>query len=1389
MIKKILTNVIVAIIVIIIVMANALYFGAKSDIYAESGNNTNHRNIEFDAYFKTNQGVSESIDVFPNNIETSLFIKLYTKEQGYINGRIKLKDANFEFISSESEFVNKIEKEEIVLNQINSEEYVEIEVKIKFNKFETMETEMFFKSSEITLEGIYKDSNQRDIEITGRKIVTLNFISNATNEDVLNEVSVITNKILEVNNEEKRVIQLSVQSGLMNNNYPIKEKIVQYSEPEINGMAPEISRINRNNETILTYIYPKEVKTKDLKFSVKTVLSLYDNTTVSSYEEEILMGQIEECNGTINMKIVQQEESISKGKILAGIDRPIEQTIKIYSNLKGTKQKINIKESQTSYETENGIEDANTYYVQSVLNKHQILNVLGDDGEFVILDENDNEINKVTKDTQTDENGDIIVNYEPDKIKTLKIQTSEIKQLGTISVDTTKVMKANDRNVVVNANSIYSEIEENGKKYENRIRLDEAKSQAKISINKKDIFSEYINIVEIRSELLTSNETQLLYKNPEICIVLPEEVKDVNVLNINTVYEEKLEIEKAEIAETSKGEKVVTIKLKGEQLEYKNRYNQETGVIVEADISLDKQTTSKETNLKMLYKNENEGDQIYETEEKINIISRQVTAKENIAEVNSIGKLEIKAMSAGRELKNEDEINEGQTVKMSLTLLNDTGRDLTNVKIKAKQENGIFYRREEGQREDTSTPNLELVSATRIIEDETLIEKEMISEKIGNGESFTFEYEFSVKEKPNENTTGIAVIEADGIEAITVNLLSNKIKDADLKLNIFNAKDEEKEIYSGKILSTKLNVKNIAGKNLENVIVEIPLTRDLEISTEGMTDTDNIKYIGTENEIAKFIINKIQNQEIIEFYVPILVKEYTSESKKIAVSFTASVNGVKCYSNELVKDTTLNHAVLTLEQTGSVDQETISNGQTLIYTTTIKNERNRPEKVIIKDEVPTASIVKKAYVEIGNTKIEIKDIEYNDIEQEITIPAREMVKFVIETVVDSNLAEENTIENEVVIEADNLFKVSNKVNYKIKDTEIIDPGEDPGKDPGENPGENPGKEPELDKNEISGILWIDINENGRRDENEDIIKDKQVKLLDNKTGEILKYTKTNNEGKYSFTDIENGSYIVIVEFDSLKYSVTEYKKTGVNENVNCDAISKDMNGDIVAMTDIIVLEGTNVKNIDIGFKNNKIFDMSLQKTVKRIIIQNSKGVKEIKYNNTQLAKVEIDKKLVNNTNIIVEYEIKITNEGEIAGYVNDIVEKIPNGFKLDSEMNKTWHNGSKNQLHNTSLENERINPGESKTVSIILRKSLTENNIGRFVNTAEIGKSINDLLVTDKDSTPGNNAHNEDDQSTAEVIISIKTGEVIIISIIVEIITIVLIIIAFVIRKRRREND
>ena len=62
---------------------------------------------------------------------------------------------------------------------------------------------------------------------------------------------------------------------------------------------------------------------------------------------------------------------------------------------------------------------------------------------------------------------------------------------------------------------------------------------------------------------------------------------------------------------------------------------------------------------------------------------------------------------------------------------------------------------------------------------------------------------------------------------------------------------------------------------------------------------------------------------------------------------------------------------------------------------------------------------------------------------------------------------------------------------------------------------------------------------------------------------------------------------------------------------------------------------------------------------------------------------------------------------------------------------------------------------------VAVSKNINSNNIGNIINSAEINSASNNMSLSDIDSVPGNHSNGEDDKSTAEVLISIRTGRVV----------------------------
>lgn len=180
----------------------------------------------------------------------------------------------------------------------------------------------------------------------------------------------------------------------------------------------------------------------------------------------------------------------------------------------------------------------------------------------------------------------------------------------------------------------------------------------------------------------------------------------------------------------------------------------------------------------------------------------------------------------------------------------------------------------------------------------------------------------------------------------------------------------------------------------------------------------------------------------------------------------------------------------------------------------------------------------------------------------------------------------------------------------------------------------------------------------------------------------------------------------------------------------------------------------------------KYFDLALRKWVTQaIVIENGKEkITETGHkaedDPEEVVKVEIEKSKINKVVVKFRYKIRITNEGEIAGYATEISDYIPEGLKFVAADNPSWKQVD-GKIVTNALADTLLQPGESAEVEVLLTWINGKDNMGLKVNVAEISQDKNDSNTPDIDSTPNNKKEGEDDIDDAPVILSTKTGEII----------------------------
>ena len=193
-------------------------------------------------------------------------------------------------------------------------------------------------------------------------------------------------------------------------------------------------------------------------------------------------------------------------------------------------------------------------------------------------------------------------------------------------------------------------------------------------------------------------------------------------------------------------------------------------------------------------------------------------------------------------------------------------------------------------------------------------------------------------------------------------------------------------------------------------------------------------------------------------------------------------------------------------------------------------------------------------------------------------------------------------------------------------------------------------------------------------------------------------------------------------------------------------------------------------DLDKEFVKVKYFDLALKKWVSRAIVTNQDGSQNIietghtgDEDPEPPAKVDLGRQDINKVTVKFEFQIKITNEGEIAGYATEVTDYIPEGLKFIQEDNPLWYpreplNG-RERVGTTQLADTLLQPGESATISILLTWINDPNNMGLKTNIAEISQDDNDSDTPDIDSTPDNFKDGEDDIDDAPVMLTVALGD------------------------------
>ena len=628
-----------------------------------------------------------------------------------------------------------------------------------------------------------------------------------------------------------------------------------------------------------------------------------------------------------------------------------------------------------------------------------------------------------------------------------------------------------------------------------------------------------------------------------------------------------------------------------------------------------------------------------------------------------------------------------------------------------------------------------------------------------------------------ENIVNVKAVLETTNEVKTINTASNQteIRKALLDIEIKYMRMSN-EIEEGEEILFYTYITNISNEEIQNITVTDALDKDIVFNSDRSMGENIANVKLDENNVLTFDIEKIAPRETFAVLIPgTLVNNTNYLNKVLRNKILVSAKGIEDHESNTIYYNAKGSKV-SVEMNSSTKTNVLE-GEKITYNIILKNEGSSSKNINLRDELPENFIIDTAKITNGKETITQESIG-NIFTYVKRIEADSMIEIVLEgRMLDIGNNSETELNNVVYVDIldadDNIIKTIQTepiVNIVEKNTqgESGDTNKDPDGEESLPPIDD--DTPPIDDNNpesktytIRGLAWLDANKNGQKDSAETLLPNVHVMVINADTNQIVKNTNgenyvttTGEDGTYVVNDLEKGNYILLFEYDTNTYTVTVYKKSGVDETVNSDVINKNITMDgqtkLVALTDTLEINETGISNVNIGLIENATFDLSINKYIDKVDVVNSQGTETYTWDNEDTAKVDLVAKYINTANVVVDYKFVITNNGDVTGYVDKLIDDLPSGLEFSSELNKDWYKDGDGQIATTSLSGIKIEPGKTSEIHLILTKSMTEDSTGTIPNTAGFAQISNLEQIAEKDEALANN------ESSAVLILSIKTG-------------------------------
>ena len=347
-------------------------------------------------------------------------------------------------------------------------------------------------------------------------------------------------------------------------------------------------------------------------------------------------------------------------------------------------------------------------------------------------------------------------------------------------------------------------------------------------------------------------------------------------------------------------------------------------------------------------------------------------------------------------LQDGDEVYEGETIKYSITLKNNSGNDYENINVQATQTNGKVWDLVKIQLYDAMGEAVEPEDMYRLTDNNTInFEKIAI---LKNGESVKLEYN-AVPDLLGDETTkttfgSISIVSEDASLNKTIKTPENNIKKAQLKVEIKEANTRQAKWKDDGSISCNINITNLTVNLIENAELKVICSSNLayDMYTENTSflelfnwkDVISIKSV-EKNEMGQSILTlqiaKIEPNETIQILDMPSVVNFNYENDLEYVNMLAYVSlseNNRYYSNIMERAVYNTKVNIKLSQKVYNDgkeiaeNESIDSSKDVQFVITIQNEDDENIPIRINDSMPPLG------VEITEVKLEtdgvVKDI-------------------------------------------------------------------------------------------------------------------------------------------------------------------------------------------------------------------------------------------------------------------------------------------------------------------------------------------------------------------------------------------------------------------------------